>query len=64
MKLPINLICGNRFTFLLLSLLFFSLQANAQKIISGIVSDESGPLPGVSILEKGNTNRLYCYYWR
>ena len=56
MKLPINLICGNRFTFLLLSLLFFSLQANAQKIISGIVSDESGPLPGVSILEKGTSN--------
>jgi len=56
MKLPINLICGNRFTFLLLSLLFFSIQSNAQKIISGIVSDESGPLPGVSILEKGTSN--------
>jgi TonB-dependent SusC/RagA subfamily outer membrane receptor len=39
-----------------LSLLFFCLQANAQKTISGIVSDESGPLPGVSIIEKGTSN--------
>ena len=36
MKLPINLFCGNRFTYLLLSLLIFCLQANAQKTISGI----------------------------
>jgi TonB-dependent SusC/RagA subfamily outer membrane receptor len=56
MKLSINLFCGNRFTNLLLSLLFFCLQANAQKTISGIVSDESGPLPGVSIIEKGTSN--------
>jgi TonB-dependent SusC/RagA subfamily outer membrane receptor len=56
MKLSINLFCGNRFTNLLLSLLFFCLQANAQKTISGIVSDESGPLPGVSIVEKGTSN--------
>ena len=56
MKLPINLFCGNRFTYLLLSLFIFCLQANAQKTISGIVSDESGPLPGVSIIEKGTSN--------
>ena len=56
MELPINLFCGNRFTYLLLSLLIFCLQANAQKTISGIVSDESGSSPGVSIIEKGTSN--------
>ena len=56
MKLSPYLIDGNRYCFLALSLLLFCAQASAQKIISGIVSDESGPLPGVSIIEKGTSN--------
>jgi len=56
MKLSPYLVDGNRYCFLALSLLLFCAQASAQKIISGIVSDESGPLPGVSIIEKGTSN--------
>lgn len=36
--------------------LFLAIQLNAQeKIITGIITDESGPLPGVNILIKGTT---------
>ncbi|AOW20232.1 vWA domain-containing protein [Urechidicola croceus] len=36
---------------------FTMLQVNAQeKIITGVVSDESGPLPGVNVIVKGTTN--------
>ena len=40
------------------SLLFFLLISTAysQKSISGSVSDETGPLPGVTIVEKGTSN--------
>lgn len=37
----------------LLSATFF---VNAQTTISGNITDSSGPLPGVTILEKGTTN--------
>ena len=38
------------------SLLFFCGALIAQQSVEGIVSDETGPLPGVSILEKGTSN--------
>ncbi|MBA6155358.1 von Willebrand factor type A domain-containing protein [Tenacibaculum sp. S7007] len=41
------------FTILLFSVLILNGQT---KMISGIVSDESGPLPGVTVLEKGTAN--------
>ena len=56
MKTTSNLFYSNQYYFLLLILLVFCAQASAQKTISGIVSDESGPLPGVSVIEKGTTN--------
>ena len=56
MKTTANLFYSNQYYFLLLILLVFCAQASAQKTISGIVSDESGPLPGVSVIEKGTTN--------
>jgi TonB-linked SusC/RagA family outer membrane protein len=38
-------------------LLFFGFAANAQnRSLSGIVTDDAGPLPGASILEKGTSN--------
>ena len=39
-----------------LLLIFVISSAFAQKSISGSVSDETGPLPGVTIVEKGTTN--------
>lgn len=42
--------------FFFLIFLFFGLCVNAQQDITGSVSDESGPLPGVTIVEKGTTN--------
>ena len=41
----------------ILWLLFFFVQISfaQEKMISGIVSDESGPLPGVSVIIKGTT---------
>lgn len=38
---------------LVFSLLFFAVGlVSAQQTITGVVSDETGPLPGVSVLEK------------
>ena len=37
-------------------LLLSSSMLIAQKTVTGTVSDPTGPLPGVSILEKGTTN--------
>lgn len=41
---------------LILFLLSFGPIIYAQQVISGTVSDESGPLPGVSVVEKGTSN--------
>ena len=42
---------------LIFSLLFFAVGlVSAQQTITGVVSDETGPLPGVSVLEKGTNN--------
>jgi iron complex outermembrane receptor protein len=41
---------------ILICLLNFTSLTYAQQDISGTVSDESGPLPGVSVIEKGTTN--------
>ena len=41
---------------LILFLFSFGSIIYAQQVISGTVSDESGPLPGVSVIEKGTTN--------
>ncbi|HEX9827451.1 MAG TPA: carboxypeptidase-like regulatory domain-containing protein, partial [Flavobacteriaceae bacterium] len=42
-----------KYFFLVLLIFGFSIDMNAQ--ISGIVKDDSGPLPGVSIIIKGTT---------
>jgi len=43
--------------FLALFLMLAALTATAQSVeVSGTVSDETGPLPGVNIVEKGTTN--------
>lgn len=34
----------------------FSIQANAQKTVSGVISDSSGPIPGANVALKGTTN--------
>lgn len=55
----LNCIYGlrNRKVFLTLLLLVFVFGARAQTIsVSGTVSDEQGPLPGVSVLVKGTAN--------
>ena len=42
---------------LVFSLLFFAVGlVSAQQTITGVVSDETGPLPGVNVLEKGTNN--------
>ena len=41
---------------LIIGLLGFASITYAQQVIKGTVSDESGPLPGVSVVEKGTSN--------
>ena len=41
---------------LIIGLLGFAYITYAQQVIKGTVSDESGPLPGVSVVEKGTSN--------
>ena len=41
--------------FMTLSLMLFAFSGWSQKTVTGIVSDTSGSLPGVSILIKGTT---------
>ena len=49
-------ILGKRFLLMGLALLSTTLFVNAQTTVSGNITDNSGPLPGVTILEKGTTN--------
>ena len=49
-------ILGKRFFLMGLALLSTTLFVNAQTTVSGNITDNSGPLPGVTILEKGTTN--------
>ncbi len=42
--------------FLCVTMLLLSVVVFAQKTVSGTVSDSTGPLPGVSVVEKGTTN--------
>src|SRR5690606_31923631 len=42
--------------FLLLMFLFCVAGMNAQIKVSGVVSDQNGPLPGVAVLVEGTTN--------
>jgi len=41
---------------LIIGLLGFASITYAQQFIKGTVSDEAGPLPGVSVVEKGTSN--------
>lgn len=43
--------------FSILMFLFYA-QMNAQTTVSGVVSDQTGPLPGVSVLVQGTTNSV------
>ena len=46
-----------KFKHLIFSLLFLAAGVlSAQQTVTGAVSDETGPLPGVSVLEKGTSN--------
>ena len=49
-------ILGKRFFLMGLALLSTTLFVNAKTTVSGNITDNSGPLPGVTILEKGTTN--------
>ena len=49
-------ILGKRSFLMGLALLSTTLFVNAQTTVSGNITDSSGPLPGVTILEKGTTN--------
>lgn len=40
----------------LIMLLFSTIAVAQVSNVSGVVSDENGPLPGVNIVEKGTTN--------
>lgn len=42
--------------FLCVTMLLLSVVGFAQKTVNGTVSDATGPLPGVSVIEKGTTN--------
>ena len=46
----------NSHKLLLISFIAFSGFLHAQQTVSGIISDENGPLPGVTVIEKGTTN--------
>lgn len=56
-------ILGKRFFLMGLALLSTTLFVNAQTTVSGNITDNSGPLPGVTILEKGTTNGKTIGHW-